>query len=154
MLEILIPFLLIQIPIHIIGRFRPDGLSTRGKVHFLSHHEGGFGENIQQGARVAFAKIPYEHYYYEGELVEWMHKHVDHANREIRINKEGIVMNRRKWLSLWLGNSILRAPLRFIYHYILCGGFLDGRAGLEYSFMFSWYEGTKYLLARYMERQT
>jgi glycosyltransferase involved in cell wall biosynthesis len=123
-----------------------------GAVRFLSHHEGGFGENIQQGARLAYAKIPYEHYYYDGEMLEWMHKHVDHANREIRITKKGIVINRRKWLSMWLGNSILRAPLRFIYHYILCGGFLDGRAGLEYSLMFSWYEATKYLLARYGER--
>ncbi|MEC4750311.1 glycosyltransferase family 2 protein [Methylomicrobium sp. Wu6] len=129
-------------------------LLRRGKVRFLSHHDGGFGENIEEGARVAFAKIPYEHYYYDGEMLEWMHKHVDHASREIRVNKAGIIINRRKRLSMWLGNSILRAPLRFIYHYIICRGFLDGRAGLEYSLMFSWYEATKYLLARYGERQT
>ena len=129
-------------------------LLRRGKVRFLSHHEGGFGENIEEGARVTFAKISYEHYFYDGELLEWMHKHIDHANREIRVNKAGITINRRKRLSMLLGNSILRAPARFIYHYVICGGFLDGREGLEFSFMFAWYEATKYLLARYGERQT
>lgn len=124
-------------------------LLRRGKVRFLSHHEGGFGENIEQGCRVSYAKIPYDHYFYEGELLEWMHKHVDHANREIRVSKTGIILNRRKRLSLLFGNSALRAPARFIYHYFICGGFLDGWGGLEFSLMFSWYEATKYLLARY-----
>ena len=124
-------------------------LLRRGKVQFLSHHEGGFGENIEQGCRVMFANIPYDHYFYEGELLEWMHKHVDHANREIRVSKNGIVLNRRKRLSLLFGNSVLRVPARFIYHYLICGGFLDGYPGLEFSLMFAWYEATKYLLARF-----
>ncbi len=124
-------------------------LLRRGKVRFLSHHEGGFGENIEQGARIGYAKIPYEHYFYDGELLEWMHKHVDHANREIRVNQEGITINRRKRLSLLMGNSVFRSPARFVYHYVICGGFLDGRAGLEFSLMFAWYEATKYLLARF-----
>jgi glycosyltransferase involved in cell wall biosynthesis len=128
-------------------------LLRHGKVRFLSHHEGGFGENIEQGCRVIYAKIPYDHYFYEGELLEWMHKHVDHANREIRVSKDGIILNRRKRLSLLFGNSVLRAPARFIYHYIVCGGFLDGRQGLEYSLMFAWYEATKYLLARFGNKE-
>jgi glycosyltransferase involved in cell wall biosynthesis len=128
-------------------------LLRRGSVRFVAHHEGGFGENIEQGARLAFAKIAYEHYYYDGEMLEWMHKHVDHANREIRVNMTGITINRRKRLSMWMGNSILRAPARFIYHYVISRGFLDGREGLEYSLMFAWYEATKYLLDRYGEEQ-
>lgn len=124
-------------------------LLRRDKVRFLSHHEGGFGENIEEGSRIIYGKIPYNHYFYDGELLEWLHKHIDHANREVRINKSGIMLNRRKRLSLLLGNSALRAPARFIYHYVICGGFLDGREGLEFSLMFSWYEATKYLLARY-----
>ena len=124
-------------------------LLRREKVRFLSHHEGGFGENIEEGSRIIYGKIPYDHYFYDGELLEWMHKHIDHANREVRVNKAGIMLNRRKRLSLLFGNSALRAPARFIYHYFICGGFLDGRAGLEFSLMFAWYEATKYLLARY-----
>jgi glycosyltransferase involved in cell wall biosynthesis len=124
-------------------------LLRRETVRFLSHHEGGFGENIQEGCRVIYGRIPYDHYFYDGELLEWMHKHVDHANREIRVNKAGITLNRRKRLSLLLGNSALRAPARFVYHYVICGGFRDGREGLEFSLMFAWYEATKYLLARY-----
>jgi glycosyltransferase involved in cell wall biosynthesis len=124
-------------------------LLRRESVRFLSHHEGGFGENIRAGCRVAHAKIPYEHYFYDGELLEWLHKHVDHANREIRVQSEGITLNPRKRLSLLLGNSFWRAPLRFVYHYLFRGGFLDGKEGLEFALMFAWYEATKFLLARY-----
>jgi len=126
-------------------------LVRRETTRFVRNHTG-HGEAVIDSCRVAYSDIAYEHYFYHGEIIEWMHKHVDHANREIRINKEGIILNRRKWLSLKLGNSILRAPLRFIYHYVICRGFLDGRAGLEYSFMFAWYEATKYLLARFGEK--
>lgn len=124
-------------------------LLRRERVRFLSHHEGGFGENIQAGCRLARAPVAYEHYFYDGELLEWLHKHVDHARREIRADHEGIVLNPRKRLSLLLGNSFWRAPARFLYHYLLRGGFLDGREGLEFSLMFAWYEATKFLLARY-----
>lgn len=126
-------------------------LLRRDRVRFLSHHEGGFGENIQDGCRIAHASIPYAHYFYDGELLEWLHKHVDHAKREIRVNHQGITLNPRKRLSLLLGNSFWRAPARFIYHYLLCGGFLDGKEGLEFSLMFAWYEWTKFLLAKYGE---
>ncbi|QSA98583.1 glycosyltransferase family 2 protein [Methylococcus sp. EFPC2] len=124
-------------------------LLRRETVRFLSHHEGGFGENIQAGCRIAYASIPYEHYFYDGELLEWLHKHVAHANREIRVHHEGIILNPRKRLSLLLGNSFWKAPARFFYHYVLRGGFLDGKEGLEFSLMFAWYEFTKFLLARY-----
>lgn len=124
-------------------------LVRREKVEFLSHHEGGFGENIGAGCGILYGNIPYEHYFYDGELLAWMHKHVDHADRETRSHGQGILVNPRKRLSLWLGNSFIRAPARFFYHYIFRGGFLDGRAGLEYSLMFAWYEATRYLLGRY-----
>lgn len=124
-------------------------LLRRDRVSFLSHHEGGFGENIRSGCRTLYGNVPYEHYFYDGELLDWMHKHVDHANREIKVRKAGILLNFRKRLSLLLGNSVLRIPARFLYHYVFRGGFLDGRAGLEFSLMFAWYEATRYLLARY-----
>lgn len=124
-------------------------LLRRETVRFLSHHEGGFGENIQSGCRIAHTSIPYEHYFYDGEMLEWLHKHVTHANREIHVNHEGIVLNPRKRLSLLLGNSFWKAPARFFYHYLLRGGFLDGKEGLEFSLMFAWYEYTKFLLAKY-----
>ena len=126
-------------------------LLRREKVEFLSHHDGGFGENIRAGYRVIHGKIPYEHYFYDGELLAWMHKHVDHANRETRINGSGIAINPRKRLSMLLGNSAIRPLARFIYHYLIRGGFLDGRAGLEFSLIFAWYEATRYLLGRYGE---
>jgi glycosyltransferase involved in cell wall biosynthesis len=123
---------------------------VRAWVRFLALHEGGFGENVPTDCRIIHTHIPYAHYFYEGELLEWLHKHVDHANREIRAhNLARITINRRKRINLMLGNSVLRAPARFVYHYLLRGGFLDGRAGLEFSLMFAWYEATKYLVARY-----
>jgi len=126
-------------------------LLRRAKARFLSHHDGGFGENIQAGCRITHCSIAYDHFFYDGELLEWLHKHVDHASREIRVRREGITLNPRKHLSMMLGNSFWKAPLRFFYHYVLRGGFLDGRAGLEFAMMFAWYEATKFLLARYQE---
>ena len=68
-------------------------LLRREKVEFLSHHEGGFGENIRAGCRIFHGRIPYEHYFYDGELLAWMHKHVDHADRETRTASGDIVVN-------------------------------------------------------------
>jgi hypothetical protein len=57
-------------------------------------------------------------------------------------------MTARGRLSVWLGRSALRVFARFLYHFVLRGGFLDGAAGLEFALMFAWYEATIHVQAR------
>jgi glycosyltransferase involved in cell wall biosynthesis len=123
-------------------------LVRRDTARFVTNHTG-HGEAIASACRVAYADIPYDHYFYHGEIIEWMHKHVDKAAQEVDLRPtSGAVMTTRGRLSVLLGRSLLRVFARFLYHFILRGGFLDGTAGLEFSLMFSWYEATIYVQMR------
>jgi glycosyltransferase involved in cell wall biosynthesis len=116
------------------------------KVRFLTNHTG-HGESIPETLQVHHASIPYDHYFYNGNLSEWMHKHIGNASKEVNIRATpGAVITLRGRLSMLGKSSILRIPARFFYHYLFCRGFLDGKAGLEYSLMYAWYEATKYVL--------
>jgi len=121
-------------------------LVYRERASFVTNY-AGHGESVQQSCRILYASIAYSHYFYNGDLVGWMHKHIDHASLESHLQSEqGVVLTRRGRFNMLLGNSVLRIPLRFFYHYVLRGGFLDGREGLEYTKMYTWYEASKYLL--------
>lgn len=121
-------------------------LVRRGKAHFVTNHTG-HGESISAKGDVVTAAIAYDHYFFDGDLVRWMHKHIGNAEKETELRPtEGAVITNRGRISLMFGKSILRIPARFFYHYVLRRGFLDGSAGLQYSVMYSWYEFTKYAL--------
>jgi glycosyltransferase involved in cell wall biosynthesis len=123
-------------------------LVRRDTVKFVTNHTG-HGEAVLSGCRVTHAAIPYDHYFYNGEIIQWMHKHVAKAAQEVRLQPTaGAVMTARGRLSVWLGRSALRVFARFLYHFVLRGGFLDGAAGLEFALMFAWYEATIYVQAR------
>jgi glycosyltransferase involved in cell wall biosynthesis len=123
-------------------------LVRRETVRFVRNHTG-HGEAVIDSCRVANADIPYRHYFYHGEIIEWMHKHVDKAAQEVKLKPtEGAVMTTRGRLSVLLGRSWLRVIARFLYHYLFRAGFMDGRAGLEFALMFTWYEATIYLQAK------
>jgi glycosyltransferase involved in cell wall biosynthesis len=47
---------------------------------------------------------------------------------------------RRRALKAWSRHLPARGPLRFVYQYVLRGGFLDGRAGLAYCLLMARYE--------------
>lgn len=116
-----------------------------GKVRFVTNHTG-HGESIPATTATMTADIPYDHYFYDGDIVGWMHKHIGKALLEVGLKRTaGAQLSRRGKLSLLLGRSALRIPARFLYHYVLRGGFLDGRAGFEFALMFTWYEATIYL---------
>ncbi|ANE54739.1 glycosyltransferase family 2 protein [Methylomonas sp. DH-1] len=123
-------------------------LVRRETVGFVRNHTG-HGEAVLASSRVATADIAYQHYFYHGEIVAWMHKHVGKAAQEIELQPTaGALMTARGRISVWLGRCWLRIPARFAYHYLLRGGFLDGAAGLEFALMFTWYEATIYLQAK------
>jgi glycosyltransferase involved in cell wall biosynthesis len=117
----------------------------RGRLRFLTNHTG-HGESIPADTVTRIAPIPYDHHFYHGEIIAWMHKHIGKASMEVALKPtSGAKLTRRGRLSLLFGRSWLRIPARFAYHYLLRGGFRDGRAGLEFALMFAWYEATIYL---------
>lgn len=123
-------------------------LVRTGRVRFLTNHTG-HGESIAQRCRVITCPVPYEHHFYNGELIAWMHKHVDKAALEVDLKPTaGARLTHRGRLSVWLGRSLWRIPARFLYHFVVRGGLLDGFAGLEFALMFTWYEATIYVQAR------
>ena len=117
------------------------------QVRFMTNHTG-HGESIPITVPTHYATIPYDHYFYDGHLSQWMTKHISHACQEVkRQATPGALLTKRGRIMMWLSKvPILRIPGRFFYHYCFCLGFLDGRAGLEYSLMYTWYEATKSVL--------
>jgi len=112
---------------------------------FVQGH-AGHTETVSKSARLAYASIAYDHYFFQGDISGWMQKHIRLGLMEaaMKVPLDGSVTMRAR-LSLLLGNSILRVPARFLYHFVICQGFRDGRAGFDYSLMYAWYEATKYL---------
>lgn len=123
-------------------------LVRRETTRFVRNHTG-HGEAVIDTCRIGYGDIPYQHYFYHGEIIAWMHKHIGKAAQEVSLNPtNGAVLTTRGRLSVLLGRSWLRILARFFYHYVLRGGFLDGAAGLEFALMFTWYEATIYLQAK------
>lgn len=121
---------------------------VRKSVNFVTNHTG-HGESVAEPVRVVKAPYGYKHYFFDGNYYAWALKHVALADKEQMIGIDsGRMTTLRSRISVLFGNSPLRFILRFIYHYIIRAGFLDGRAGLNYSIMYSWYEFTKFLLSR------
>lgn len=123
-------------------------LVRAGCVTFVNNHTG-HGESIPDDVSTGRSPVAYRHYFYDGDLCAWMLKHVGNASKEYDASKRpGTYITGRARGSMWLGRSLLRIPARFAYHYFLRRGFRDGREGLEYSLMYAWYEGTKYVMGR------
>jgi glycosyltransferase involved in cell wall biosynthesis len=123
-------------------------LVRKDTVRYVTNHTG-HGEAVRDDCRISYGSIPYDHYFYHGEIVAWMHKHIGKAALEVQLRPtEGALLTARGRISLWLGRSAFRIFARFVYHYIIRGGFLDGTPGLEFALMFAWYEATIYLQAR------
>lgn len=123
-------------------------LVRRETTKFVQNHTG-HGEAVINTCQMAYGSVPYEHYFYHGEIIEWMHKHVDKAAQEVRLQPTtDAVMTTRGRISVLLGRSWLRIIARFCYHFVFRGGFMDGYAGLEFALMFTWYEATIYVQAK------
>lgn len=123
-------------------------LVRRETTKFVQNHTG-HGEAVINTCRLGYGDIPYEHYFYHGEIIAWMHKHVDKAAQEVRLQPTtDAVMTTRGRISVLLGRSWLRVIARFCYHFVFRGGFMDGYAGLEFALMFTWYEATIYVQAK------
>jgi glycosyltransferase involved in cell wall biosynthesis len=122
-------------------------LLRSNRVRFTMSHHSGFGESVTESCRLLESPVAYDHYFYDGDLSGWLHKHIDYAFAEAHGRRAAeTVRTRRGKISTRIGHSLWRAPLRFLYHFVLRQGFRDGRAGLEYALMYTWFETTKYLI--------
>jgi len=118
-------------------------LVRRDRVRFVLNHTG-HGEAPEAGARERIINIPYLHDWYQGDLAAWLTKHIRLAAQEADLRRAGDgVHTARARLSLLVRSAVIRVPARFLYHYVWRGGFRDGRYGLEYAMMYTWFEVTK-----------
>jgi glycosyltransferase involved in cell wall biosynthesis len=111
------------------------------------NNRSGHGETVIEALNVQYVDIPYHHHIIAHELVPWLRKHVSLAQMEANAAAalaSGVITRRAK-LNAIVKIGPLRAPLRFLFHYGVCGGWRDGRPGLIYSALYGWYELTKWL---------
>lgn len=118
-------------------------------VRFV-HKGTGHGETVAETWRQVTCPIPYDHFFYDGDLASWMRKHVNYARYDVfaQAAEETAYITDRARLNRLGGRGIWRIPARFFYHYVWLGGFRDGHAGLAYALMYAWYEATKWTLRR------
>lgn len=95
--------------------------------------------------------IELKNYFFDENLNgidSWVRKHIDYANREVKVSMEseannGQMQNRNKQKSrYYLLPKYHRGFLFFILRYIFLGGFLDGKAGFVWNFMQCWWYRT------------
>lgn len=127
-------------------------LVRSGVMPFTMGH-AGHSETLTSGVRVGYGDIAYDHHFFDGEIDAWMAKHIRLARMEVSAGRNLGVLTSRARLSLVLGWCFMRTPIRFVYHYLIKRGFLDGWRGLLYSLMYAWYELTKYLMAQFQKRE-
>lgn len=127
-------------------------LVRRGRARFV---DAGHGEVPAPPVDGMLEKIrePFLHYPFSHGLSQWLARHNVYSSREAELEAReppqwtwrdilcGDSTQRRKGLRN-LGRRLpMRPLLRFCHHYFWKGGFLDGRAGLAYSFLMAFYEG-------------
>lgn len=110
---------------------------------------------LTEGTSVEFRNWFYDHNL--NGMDAWIRKHLDYANREVRINSAQGGLN--SGTNEGLGDNVLaarnsqkskyyklplfwRAFIFFLLRYILLGGFLDGKAGFVWAFMQCWWYRT------------
>ncbi len=106
---------------------------------------------------------PILHYPFANGIEHWLIRHNRYSTREaeLEIAKEarwgwaellnGSRPNRRAALRNMARRLPFRPMLRFCYHYLWKRGFLDGRAGLAFSYLMAAYEGM--IVAKRWERE-
>lgn len=122
-------------------------MARTGQDTFVQGDAGPHSESVRTDLRGIHLDIPYIHYWHNGPLKPWMEKHMRLAIEDVHSgNKNGGVVTVRARLNRMMGDNGLKVVARFVHHFILCAGFLDGAAGFTYALMYSWYEFSKWLV--------
>jgi glycosyltransferase involved in cell wall biosynthesis len=123
-------------------------LFRKGRARFIDVGHGQ-KEGVVQGG-IEYLKEPYIHHGFSRGWDHWMRKHLGYARQEA-LERLGSPLN---WKNFFSPHASKRNPeikklvggipcwpqLRFIYSYLVKGGFLEGKEGLEYCRKVCWYE--------------
>ncbi len=131
-------------------------LGRRDKLRFKLV---GHGQREEAPAdRLAVLDEPYLHFSFSHGAKAWLDKHLRYAADEVRekkqqrfafrdlISRDPLLRRRALKSAADTVPLTLRPAARFFYVYVLRAGFLDGRAGFQYAFMLSVYEGLQAVL--------
>jgi glycosyltransferase involved in cell wall biosynthesis len=117
--------------------------------------EVGHGQREAPSMRLGWMQTSYLHDLSGGGEAEWLAKHRRYARVEAEHHLNADPGGGRLWLELFASEPLrqrralkrlsyalpARPLLRFVYQYLLRGGFLDGLAGLRYCRLLARYEG-------------
>lgn len=127
-------------------------LTRLGKAAYQDSGHGEVPVPEVDGA-IGTIREPFVHYPFSKGLSDWVTRHNRYSSREAELelhqeadtNSRQILSrdaaNRRRALRAFSRRLPLRPVLRFFYQYVWKWGFLDGRAGLAFSFLMAVYEG-------------
>jgi len=124
-----------------------DRLARYGKTRF----KGKVWESFDTQGGVEKIYEPYLHYGFNNGMGAWIDRHQRYADwkAEQMMKKDliaqGSFEGKRIIEKLGTRTGLLSPLLRFLYHYFIKKGFLDGKPGLIYSFMMSYYQFMIYL---------
>jgi glycosyltransferase involved in cell wall biosynthesis len=107
----------------------------------------------QVDGRVTQIRAPYLHHAFSKGWKDWLDRHNRYSSQEA-IARHGAVTGGKAWLTALLAppekrNQLLKPLassltfwplLRFVRSYLIGGGFLEGRAGLDYCLLMAFYE--------------
>jgi glycosyltransferase involved in cell wall biosynthesis len=130
--------------------------------------EKGHGQREADGLRLAYLKNNYEHDMSASGVDDWLAKHRRYARREaeawlasappaaasLRALFGRDALARRRALKNLSYHLPARPLARFVYQYLLRGGWLDGSAGLRYCRLLARYEGFASGELRRLKRET
>ncbi len=135
------------------------------RVGYFRFQDAGHGEvpvPLEAGL-LGTLSTPFLHYPFDKGLCHWIERHNLYSDREAE--QELRESGKSSWPGLWVRDRAqrrqslralsrrlpCRALFRFVYQFIMKRGFLDGRAGLTFSWLMAVYEGFIVLKRREME---
>ncbi|MDY7014913.1 MAG: hypothetical protein SVX43_15170, partial [Cyanobacteriota bacterium] len=135
-----------QYPRYQLRLFRKDA------VRFTDY---GHTEREMVRGETGYLKETYPHYTCSKGLTRWVEKHNRYSTDEATETLYQLATQKVNWWNLFFGRTEverrralkdlslrlpLRVPLRFFYMYFILGGILDGRAGLAWCVLQTFYE--------------
>lgn len=121
------------------------------ELRFVDHGHGQ--REVQDAAEVGTLRSPLDHHNFSKGINDWFQRHLryarleasqvrDHGHSRVPLSQlfDADPTARRRALKSVAGRLPARPLLRFLYSYVVRGGFLDGRAGYHYSRMLAIYQ--------------
>jgi glycosyltransferase involved in cell wall biosynthesis len=83
-------------------------------------------------------------------IQDWMIRHIRYAQWDSasRMSESGNIPSKSGLIKSFFSTTRFRAPIIFLYSYVMRLGFLDGRMGFDYAFALSWFYWLSDLISR------